>query len=529
MSDSELRGWLDDNYDRITIHQACAQTAGSLQELSAPDLAVFVCGEKGWSRLSKLQVNDMWSAHTRSRSFCHFISRDLLKLSAKEYADVKRNLESLHSERLAGIYKVKKTRAQSQEPFAVVLEFPPSSAVYRNLLIAGGSLLGAATVGGVMFKKSRDNKQASKGLAVLDEKREIATLDKYLTDKHADLARLDAEISSKANIVEEKQAQHDQILENISALNESLTEKHAALARLDAEISSRAKILEDEQAQILANRQNQISELDKLLQDKAAESARLVKQIEEQDNMTLTCGEKIREQLQVLDNLNAQVAQAEHDLQDAKNYLHDLAQEGLNRMAQLRDNTVQPESQHDDFPNVQEKDENIELLRRENVELRDKLQILNSDDSKVEANDELVFLRQKNAELDEKLQNVRIDKSKVKSYDEIKGILGLDSADDVKALIENYSTHAQDMGLNPSDLNLLIQRTESVMKILKIDSLEELEDLATHYRVAFNSEMSIEDFLFLITWFSMFDTAEIKAALNHPQEYKKWASEINNA
>ncbi len=202
MTDGELRAWLDTHYARITIHEACAQT----REQAAPNLAVFVRGQQGWSQLDKSQVEDMWLAHTRSRSFCHFISRDLLKLSAAEYANVKRNLENVKSDGLAGIYKAKKSKAKPLEPYAVVLEFPESSALYRNLLIAGGSLLGAATVGGVFIKKSRDKKQATQPtLAQISENEdsigvirknnlEITNLDEILKLKREELNGLELQI-----------------------------------------------------------------------------------------------------------------------------------------------------------------------------------------------------------------------------------------------------------------------------------------------------------------------------------------------
>jgi signal recognition particle subunit SEC65 len=203
LTDGELRAWLDTHYVRITIHEACAQT----REQAAPNLAVFVRGQQGWSQLDKSQVEDMWLAHTRSRSFCHFISRDLLKLSAAEYANVKRNLENVKSDGLAGIYKAKKSKAKPLEPYAVVLEFPESSALYRNLLIAGGSLLGAATVGGVMIKNSRDKKQATQltlaqlaqneGLigVIANKQKEIKELDKILEKKQGELQNLESQRS----------------------------------------------------------------------------------------------------------------------------------------------------------------------------------------------------------------------------------------------------------------------------------------------------------------------------------------------
>ena len=131
-SEARLRKHLRTRYDRVTIQQVCAVKD---QNYEPRDLAVWVRADREWSKLSPSRVQELWQANTkeRSRSFCRFISRDLLKLSSQEYAGVKRSLESADSEELTGIYQA---RDASDDEYALVIEFPSSSALVRfNLLI----------------------------------------------------------------------------------------------------------------------------------------------------------------------------------------------------------------------------------------------------------------------------------------------------------------------------------------------------------------------------------------------------------
>lgn len=157
LSSEKLRDLLNERYTRINLKTMCAQTTPSV---SHPKLAVWVHESPVWVRLSAKSVRDLWQANakTRSRSFCHFISRDLLQLTSRQYANIKRSMESVESEELMGLYQAKK--GVDDAPYAIVLDFPPSSAVYRNLLLGGAALAGALTVGGAVAKVVTDRRKS---------------------------------------------------------------------------------------------------------------------------------------------------------------------------------------------------------------------------------------------------------------------------------------------------------------------------------------------------------------------------------
>ena len=180
-------------YDRVTIQQVCAVKD---QNYEPRDLAVWVRADREWSKLSPSRVQELWQANTkeRSRSFCRFISRDLLKLSSQEYAGVKRSLESADSEELTGIYQA---RDASDDEYALVIEFPSSSALVRNLLIAGASVGGVLAAGAiakqVRSKYASPNPDSTKSTSVDDvQKHQIEVV-----ARQSELSALDEEIKRK--------------------------------------------------------------------------------------------------------------------------------------------------------------------------------------------------------------------------------------------------------------------------------------------------------------------------------------------
>jgi len=208
LSSERLRAMLESNYKRVDLKTVCAQTT---QASTHPNLAVWVHESPMWVRLSDDSVRQLWQANakTRSRSFCHFISRDLLQLTSQQYANIKRSLEHTESEELMGIYQASKDT--NDAPYALVLDFPPTSAMNRNLLLGGAALAGALTVGGVVARVASRKSKPAVGNALPDStaKSQLDDLQRQIDAKKRELMELDKSIRTaeeKADVGEAKGA-----------------------------------------------------------------------------------------------------------------------------------------------------------------------------------------------------------------------------------------------------------------------------------------------------------------------------------
>jgi hypothetical protein len=251
LSSEKLRGLLNEQYTRIDLKTMCAQTTPSV---SHPKLAVWVHESPVWVRLSAQSVRDLWQANvkTRSRSFCHFISRDLLQLTSRQYANIKRSMESAESEELMGLYQAQK----GADEYAIVLDFPPSSAVYRNLLLGGAALAGVLTVGGAVTKVVADrrksktsepilqNPQSEKQvLADLDaqieaKRRELQDVEQRLEPKKALLTSLSSNESAAGARVLELESQKTQLEQDTTLLNSKKEALEADLSTKETQVKS---------------------------------------------------------------------------------------------------------------------------------------------------------------------------------------------------------------------------------------------------------------------------------------------------
>ena len=245
LSSERLREMLGNNYKRVDLKTVCDQT---MQASTHPNLAVWVHESPMWVRLSDDSVRELWQANakTRSRSFCHFISRDLLQLSSHQYVDIKRSLERVKSEELMGIYQAREDTSDGQ--YALVLDFPPTSAMNRNLLLGGAALAGALTVGGVVarvagrkFKPAVGNAQPAN-----TENLQLADLQGQIELKKRELLDLEQSI-----LTTQGQAQFN------AGEAKELDETRTQNARLSAELQRLNKVIDEQ-----LNRESSVDAVD---------------------------------------------------------------------------------------------------------------------------------------------------------------------------------------------------------------------------------------------------------------------------
>jgi hypothetical protein len=248
LSSERLRAMLESNYKRVDLKTVCAQTT---QASTHPNLAVWVHESPMWVRLSDDSVRQLWQANakTRSRSFCHFISRDLLQLTSQQYANIKRSLEHTESEELMGIYQASKDT--NDAPYALVLDFPPTSAMNRNLLLGGAALTGALTVGGVVARVASRKSKPAVGSALPDStaKSQLDDLQRQIDAKKRELMGLDKSIRTveeKADVGEAKGAPERAEIDELRTQNAQLS---AELQRLK-EATVRAVTAVDETSSV---------------------------------------------------------------------------------------------------------------------------------------------------------------------------------------------------------------------------------------------------------------------------------------
>lgn len=312
-SEARLRKHLRTRYDRVTIQQVCAVKD---QNYEPRDLAVWVRADREWSKLSPSRVQELWQANTkeRSRSFCRFISRDLLKLSSQEYAGVKRSLESADSEELTGIYQA---RDASDDEYALVIEFPSSSALVRNLLIAGASVGGVLAAGAiakqVRSKYANSNPDSTKSTSVDDvQKHQLE-----LARRHSELSALDEEIKRKN--------QEDGALD--LSINGRRIELRSIEERVQRQQKDAADELERQQLQLAEERHqfevwkaNQQRFEDEQFAQSQREHEDLMKRLEEDSRAAIQKQNELRQAMlaedQKLEAKRSEVLEAQRSLED---------------------------------------------------------------------------------------------------------------------------------------------------------------------------------------------------------------------
>jgi chromosome segregation ATPase len=197
-------------------------------------------------------VRELWQANTktRSRSFCHFISRDLLKLTSLQYANIKRSMESTDSGELMGLYQAKKGM-EADAPYTIVLDFPPSSAMYRNALLGGAALAGALTVGGVVtqtMKAIRKSRGSTAPQAPLSSYESLPSVESVVAKpediQQATVSDLEVAIRSKQEELSRVRAAELELKKQIEVYNSELRQKTRELDEvIPAAISQQKGIL----------------------------------------------------------------------------------------------------------------------------------------------------------------------------------------------------------------------------------------------------------------------------------------------
>jgi len=230
--DDELLEFLS-HYDRITAKLACQQTE---HEEEPPRMAVWVRENSEWTKLSALKVERLWEANSAqgSRSFCKFVSRDLLKASAWQYENIRTTFNDRHSKSLTGIYRA---HDSTVEPYAIVIELPRTLFSKSDVLLGRAAAL-TAVVGGVGLSKAKEltteNVKLNDGIASLrtelsnaqmlnNEKESLNTeLTAHNTKLNDDIVSLRAELFTAQELNAELNNQKDRLNANLNNQNECL-------------------------------------------------------------------------------------------------------------------------------------------------------------------------------------------------------------------------------------------------------------------------------------------------------------------
>lgn len=277
-SESRLRKHLRTRYDRVTIQQVCA---AKNQNYEPQDLAVWVRADREWTKLPPSRVQELWHTNTkaRSRSFCRFVSRDLLKLSSKEYVGVKRSLESVDSEELAGIYKA---REPGDDEYALVIEFPASSSLVKNLLIAGASVGGVLAAGAiakqVRSKYASQTPDASKLPLVADDaahQTEVAKRQSELTALSDEIDRKKTESARLTLHIHEIKNEEQNFEKALQDFNRRRSEMYDVIVGLERDVQQRR----EHATNAIQRTQSEVAQSERDLQNSRQDELRLEQQL----------------------------------------------------------------------------------------------------------------------------------------------------------------------------------------------------------------------------------------------------------
>ena len=270
--DDELLDFLSD-YQRITIKIACDQTRDAEEH---PRLAVWVRENVEWARLSEARVERLWRANSRqrSRSFCNFLSRDLLKASTTEYEHIRRTFNDPKSTALTGIYQLKPPGGR-QEPYAVVVELPRSRSV-SDMLVGGASTAAIGALGAAALWAHRTKPKK----AHVNEQEELMM---------GGIAGTDNELQTKLSLlIEREQSLESEVERKVQErlaeqLRERLAEKLAEPANECVALGAREQIIRDGEASLRTRQQSMELDIQQRVEKQVAEREAKFQEARERD------------------------------------------------------------------------------------------------------------------------------------------------------------------------------------------------------------------------------------------------------
>ena len=142
---AKLKSWL-----RIRPQQACSETL-----FNPPELTVWLFLNGMYVSLSRKRISSLWAADDNQRSLCNLLFRDVLNVTASQYADLKKQF---NAEGFPGIYK------SPNGTYAIVIKLRKDM-MYK---ITGLAALAASVIGGgsaflyMTNKSSKTKADASK-------------------------------------------------------------------------------------------------------------------------------------------------------------------------------------------------------------------------------------------------------------------------------------------------------------------------------------------------------------------------------
>ena len=159
---AQLRSFLS-TYTRIDPHTACEET----QSLTKPPkLLVWLHVDGAWVTMDQAQMSKLWSKTSASRSLCHLLFRDVLRLSDRDYKELRTRWWSTSS--LSGFYKGR------DGSYAIVTQLKMNNHIKSIMLGTSVAAVTAGLLGGGAYKfrhkfirKDDDVKPTSSGAMVL--------------------------------------------------------------------------------------------------------------------------------------------------------------------------------------------------------------------------------------------------------------------------------------------------------------------------------------------------------------------------
>ena len=128
------------NYRRITPGRACEETK---RMTVAPNLSVWVYANGGWASLDRRLISRLWYSDDPHRSLCHLLFRNVLRLSASQYARLKTQLVS---GQLSGMYK------GPNNSYAIVVDLERDADAKRTAIASGLGLITTGVVLGGLYR-----------------------------------------------------------------------------------------------------------------------------------------------------------------------------------------------------------------------------------------------------------------------------------------------------------------------------------------------------------------------------------------
>jgi hypothetical protein len=186
--EAALYQYLQDNYSRIKLTQACRENIDQSDPEGNINLEIWYKSKGRWDRMDQ-EVQDRWARRSRNNpdSVCASLVKDLLGLSEGYYEMLRRKFENMSAGLLEGIYKATNDTVAK---FAVVVEMPSGMGLNSNLVKGGLGALGLTTLLGTGAYFYQDQKIRDMYRGKGDYQAGIKVLERDIEDVKSQLDKL---------------------------------------------------------------------------------------------------------------------------------------------------------------------------------------------------------------------------------------------------------------------------------------------------------------------------------------------------